>query len=642
MFDLFRSRAKIVRYLLGGLLMVVALSMVVTLIPGFGSGGPTQDLIVAEVGKEAISIREVQQRLQMAMRNRSIPREMAQIYVPQLVDSLVTERAMVYEAQRLGFDVTPDDVARGLRMLAPMLFQNGQFVGKEAYAAILRDQNLTIPEFEESVRRQMMATKLADLMNQGVVVTPDEVARTFQSRNEKVKLEYIAVTPAKYRSEVTVTPEEIRAYYQAHKAQYQIPEKRALQLLVVDEAKVGERITVPDAELRKLYDANKDQFRTPDRVHVRHILLKTTDKPKDEIPKIRARAEELLKQLKAGADFAELAKKNSEDVGSAVKGGDIGWIVKGQTVANFESAAFSLKPKELSGVITTEYGFHILQVLEKEDARVKPFEEVKDQLAKERKKQQVYDTMQRLADQAHDLLVKSPAAGEQIARQLGIELVKVDKAGAGDPVPEFGVNQDFEATVTGLPKGGVTPVMQAPGNKLVVTVVTDVFPARPAELAEAEGQIRAALTTQKLGQLVDQRAREVLDKVKAAGGDLKKVAQAMGLEVKSTQEFSRAGAADGIGPATVVYQAFDLAAGSVFGPVTSEDGRFVCKVAAKIPADMNQLASQRSEIAGMLKADKTRERTALFEDSLKAALIKEGKIKIHQQVISRLLDSYGS
>jgi hypothetical protein len=130
--------------------------------------------------------------------------------------------------------------------------------------------------------------------------------------------------------------------------------------------------------------------------------------------------------------------------------------------------------------------------------------------------------------------------------------------------------------------------------------------------------------------------------VKAAGGDLKKVAQTMGLEVKSTQEFNRAGAADGIGPATVVYQAFDLPAGSIFGPVANEGSRFVCKVAVKVPADMNQLASQRAEIASMIKADKSRERTALFEDSLKAALIKDGKIKIHQQVLSRLLESYGS
>lgn len=642
MFDLFRSRAKAVRYLLGGMLLLVALSMVVTLIPGFNAVGPQQDQVVAEIGKQVVTSRDVQQRIQMATRGRNLPREMMPIFVPQLIDSLITERAMIYEAQRLGFKVTSDDLARGLRTLVPQLFQGGQFVGKDMYAALLAQQNLTIPEFEASVRNDMLVSKLQDLVAQGVVVTPAEIQSEFQRRNEKVKLAYVEITAAKYRSEVNVTPEEVRRQYEAQKAQYRVPEKRAFDLLVVSEDKVAQSITIPEAELRKQYEASKDQFRMPERVHVRHILLKTTDKPKDEIPKIKAKAEDLMRQVKSGGDFAALAKKNSEDPGSATQGGDLGWIVRGQTVPNFESAAFSLKPKEISGIITTEYGFHIIQVLEKEDARVKPFEEVKDQLANERKKQQVYDTMQRLADQSRDQLAKSPMAAQQIAQQLGVTFTHVEKAGAGDPVPEFGVNPDFEATITGLPKAGVTPVMQAPGNKLAVAVVTDVFPARQAELSEVESQIRGELVSQKLALVLVQKATEAAQKAKELNGDLKKLAQSMGLEVKTTQEFGRDGAADGIGPATTVYQAFDQPAGSTFGPVTVQENRFICKVEGKTPADMSKLPEQRQGLISEIKANKARQRTELFQDSLRTALIRGGKIKIHQQVINRILESYRS
>lgn len=642
MFDLFRSRAKAVRYLLGALLMLVAVSMVVTLIPGFGTIGGQQDQIVAEIGKQVLTTRDVQQRINMAQRAQSVPREMLPALVPQFIDSMIIEQVMAYEAQRLGLHVTPEELARGLQVLVPQLFQGGQFVGKEAYASLLAQQNMTIPEFEANVRSEMMVSKLQDLVAQGVVVSPEEIEAEYKSRNEKVKLSYVEISPERYRSEVYVSPAEIREHYETRKAQYRIPEKRSFDLVVVSEEKVAQTITIPEAELRQAYDANKDQYRTPERVRVRHILLKTTDVPQDQVPQIKAKAEELLKQLKGGADFAALATKNSQDPGSATRGGDLGWIVRGQTVANFETAAFSLKPNELSGVITTEYGFHIIQVLEKQDARLRPFAEVKDQLAQERKRQRVFDTMQRLADQSRDRLMKNPAAAQQIAQELGVTYLHVEKAGAGDPVPEAGGNPDFEDAIRALPKGGVTPVFEAPGNKLAVAAVTDIIPAREAELSEVQNEIRGELVSQKLVVLVGQKAQEAAQKVKELNGDLRKLAQSMGLQVKTTQEFTRTGAADGIGSAAAVYQAFDQPVGSIVGPVTVEDKRFICKVESKTPADVSKLAESRDELIAEIRMRKARERTELFQDSLRTALIRSGKIKIHQDVINRLLDGYRS
>ncbi len=641
MFNLFRSRAKLVRYFMGALLLLVALSMVTYLIPGFGSmGGREQDQVVAEIGKEVVTAQDVRQSMQRLLQNGSIPKDMAGLYVPQLIDSMITERALVYEAQRLGFQASEDDVVRSIAATLPQLFQNGQFAGRDVYAQFLARQNLTIPEFESDARRELLSGKLQNLIADSVVVTPDEVAKEYQQRNEKIKLEYIAISPAQVRPEIRVTPEEVRSYFQAHHSSFNVPEKRDLAMIVVDEASTERRITLPDAELRKVYEANKDHYRTPERVHVRHILLKTTGKPPDEIPKIQAKAEDLLKQLKAGADFATLARKYSDDSASAPKGGDLGWIVRGQTVPNFENAAFSLKPKEISGVIKTEYGFHILQVLEHQDARLKPFDEVKDQLAQEWKRQVVFDTMQRLADQAHDELVRNPEQAEQIAHDLNVPLVKVDKVGAGEPVPDFGVNLDFQDAINSLQKGGVTPVMQAPGNKLVVTVVTHVLPARPAELSEVENQIRDTLTANKVNQLVNQRAAQVSQKAKLANGDLTKVARQMGLEVKTTQEFTRSGAADGIGSAGLLLAGFHQPVGSIFGPIPVNGQWFVCKIVSQIPPDMSKLPEEAAAIRADLKSKSARERTDLFEDSVKTALIREKKIKIHESVVDRIVASY--
>ncbi len=638
MFDLFRSRKKAVKIVLGGLLMIVAASMVITLIPGWGTVGTRDDQVIAEIGKEVLTVRDVQQQMQQAMRNQSFPPEMAGFFAQQMVDELITTRAMLYQAHRMGLDISDVELARVLRGF-PQLFPGGQF-DRAAYEALANQQNMTVPEFETKLREQILLSRLTNMVSQSVVVTPEDVAREYHRKNDKVKLEYIAFRPGEIAKQVTVTPEEVRRAFEQSRAAYKIPEKRGLDLVVADESKVGQQVILSDDELRRIYDANKDQYRIPERVHVRHILLKTTDVPKEEIPKIQARAEDLLAQLKKGANFEELAKKNSQDPGSGAKGGDLGWIQRGQTVPQFESTAFSLKPGELSGVIKTDYGFHIVQVLEKQDAHLRTFEEVKDQLAKERKQQQVFDLMQKLAEQARDELLKAPQQAQAVAGRLGLSYFHVEQWTPSTPLPEVGNNPDFNDAISGAAKNGVTPVMQAPGNKLAVAVVTAIQPERPAELSEVEGRVRNQLLARQVAAMVNERAMEAAKKVQAENGDLKKVAQQMGMEVKTTQDFTQDGAADGIGPATAMPQAFTLPVGAVFGPISLAEPRFVCKVVSHTPADMSKLPEQQAGLMNTLREGKARAQIELFMDSVRTALIRSGKVKVHQDVLNRVLTNY--
>jgi peptidyl-prolyl cis-trans isomerase D len=638
MFDVFRRRDKAVRIVLGAMMLLIAASMVTYLIPGGFNNQSGQDMVIAEIGKQPLTVTDFQQRMEAAQRNKAIPPGAGAIFAQQMLDQMIAAEALDYEArQRLGIVITDADLAAAIRARAPQLFPNGQFVGRDVYASFLAQQNMTIPEFESQLRRELLLNRLTSLVIDNVVVTPEEVVRDYQHKQQRVKLEYVELVPAKVSSQISITPEEMRVYFNGFREGYRIPEKRSFQMLVFDAAQIGQRVGLSDDQLRHYYDQNTDQYRTPERVHVRHILLKTTDKAPAQVGAIEAKAQELLKQLKGGANFGELATKNSEDPGSAAKGGDLGWIVRDQTVKAFENAAFSLKPNELSGVIKTEYGFHILQLLEKQDARLKPFEEVKDQMAQERKKALSYDTMQQLADQAHDELVKHPQAAAEIARNMNIGGIQVNDSVAGRAVPLFGVNPDFSDAISGLPVGGVTPVMQAPGDRLVVTVVTHITPSRPAELSDVEDQVRAAITKLKTTTEIKRTADDLLAKVKASGGDLAQIGKQMGLEVKTTQPFGPDGAADGVGSASLLTPAFEQPVGTVFGPVAIDGKEFICKLVEKVPADMTTFEAQKSDIQAALKESKAREQVDLFIDSVRSALIRSGKIKIHQPVFDRMV-----
>lgn len=637
MFDLFRSRAKAVRYLLGGLLMLVALSMVVTLIPGFGTP-PAEDNIVAEIGKDVITTRQVQNELQALVRGRQLPAEMLQVYAPQYIDQMITDRAVAYQAQRMGYTVPDSELAAHIRQLMPQFFNNGQLVDRAAYEGFLAERGMSIPEFEAVIRKQILATRLQNLVVEGVVVTPQEVQEQFEKANRKVKIEYITFKPDNMKKDVATDINDRRRYYKENQSKYMAPESWNLALLVATEERIAQTIDVSDTRLRHEYDMRRDQFRNPEGVRARHILLKTTGKSPEEVAQIKKRAEDLLKQVRGGADFADLAKKNSEDTVSAAKGGDLGVIVRGQTVPNFEQAAFTLKPNEISDLISTEYGFHIIQVQEKQAARTRPFEEVKAELASELKKQTVYDRMQSSVDSARSALLRNPGNLEQIANEYHLDIVRVDKVSAGQPLANLGPVPDLESALSGLKKGEVTPVFQAGNDKLVVAQVLEVFPAHPKPFEEVADQIRELFINQKAEALATERAGQASARVRS-GEDFEKVAKELGGEVK-TAEFTINDAVEGVGSGSLFEEAFSKKVGEVLGPIPAAGQTVVARVLAQIPADPSKLDAERSTITEQIRNRKGQERRELFYDSILAQLIKEGKVKKHNDTIRRLSAAY--
>jgi peptidyl-prolyl cis-trans isomerase D len=369
--------------------------------------------------------------------------------------------------------------------------------------------------------------------------------------------------------------------------------------------------------------------------------LKTQGKPASEEAAIKAKGESLLKQIKAGADFAKLAKENSEDPGSATNGGDLGdWITHGQMVPEFDKAIFALKPGETSDLVKTQYGYHIVQTLARQDAGMRTFAEVKGDLATQYKKQRTSELMQQASDRAQAALQKDPQHPEKVAAELNMQMVKASNYATGGPIGDMPPNADFDTAVGNLKKGEASQPVTI-NNKVVVAVVDDVVPGRPSTLEEVQNQIRDTITANRGAAAVQKHANELLEKAKAMGGDLEKAAKSMGLEVKTSGDVDRSGNIEGLGTASYVAEGFSRPDGSVYGPIgTPDGGTVVMKVISHTGADMSQLPAQRNVIRDEIKSQRARDRNTLFESGVKDMLIKQGKIKIHQDVINRLIGNY--
>jgi peptidyl-prolyl cis-trans isomerase D len=298
-----------------------------------------------------------------------------------------------------------------------------------------------------------------------------------------------------------------------------------------------------------------------------------------------------------------------------------------------------LQPNEISNLITTQYGYDILQVLEKEQARLRPLEEMRSSILDTLRSQVGIDRMQTLADQAHAELAKSPQSAEQIAKKLGLQFDKQDKWTPGAALPQLGSDPQATTAVQALKKGEVSPVVQA-GNKLAVAVVTNINPARSPDLAEVEARVRAGYAQDKGNLLVGERAKKAAEMAKANGGDLKSIAKSMGLEVKTTELFTRNGAVEGLGGAAYLSEAFDKPVGTVIGPIFAGTQTVIAKILEKQGGDMAKFAAEREGILNQLKGKKSGERQVLLQDSILNTLIQQGKIKKHQDVINRLMSRY--
>jgi len=639
MLDLFRSKSNAMRYVLTGFLILIALSMMTYLIPGFGDQSNTAQNI-ATVGDMDITQQEFANLINRQMQQGQLSKETLKFFVPQALNRLLGEYAAVHEAKRLGLTATDQELADEIKMSIPQLFQGGKFVGSEAYSQFLAQNGLTVGQFEDTLRRQILLHKLQAMAFEGSVVSPKEVEDAFRTRNEKLKLQYVKFDPADYKAKVSPTPAEISAYYEANKLAYAAPIQRAFEAMVVDEAKLGANIPVSDDALRQAYSSQMDRWKTPEEIQARHILIDyNKDLPNKE--KLRKKAEDIAKQVKGGADFAEIAKKESQDPGSNTRGGDLGKFKRGVMDKTFEAAAFALKPGEISGVVETPFGFHIIQTLAKEGGRVQTFDEVKANLTTELRRAQVYEKMPVLMEQARAELTKNPTQAKAIAEKLGLTYVNVAAGAPGEDIPGIGVSTPLSTAIQAQAKGGITDVVQLDASRLGIAIVNDVLPQSSQPLAKVQGQIKDLLTAQKAAKLAADAASAFETKLAANNRDFDKTARETGAKVVTGDPVERVGTLAGVGNMATFPELFDLPAGGVSTVRRIGQSAYAFKVIEKLPADMALLPNQREQIVAQLRETRSVVRRELFEDGLVERLRASGDLKVNQQVLNSLLSSFG-
>lgn len=641
MFDLFRSREKSVRILLGVLLVVVAGSMLIYLIPGGPGGGSSASgqNVIAAVGNEKITTVDLDRAVQRITRGQSnLPKGLLAMYVPTLVNQMIESKAMAYKARELGLNVSDQELGDKIQAeVAPAL--GGKFDLK-IYQAALAQQGMSVSDFENEQRDAILAGRLENAELQSMIVSDDDAKSEYQRKNLKVGLRYLQFDPKAFAAKVNKDPAAVKAYFDKHRALFRTPEKRDVNLIVGNTADFMQAATVSDTQLQQQYQENVDSYRTPERVKVRHILIKTQGKPKEEAAQLKAKAEDVLKQIQHGGNFAELAKKYSDDTGSAAKGGELDPIVKGQTVPNFEKTAFSLKPGETSGLVETEYGYHIIQSEEKLPAHTQTFDEVKPQLLMDAKKQAATETVRKAIESAHAEIARNPSQAEAIAKKYNLKSFKVDNMSSGTPMPEVATQPELMNAIFAAPKGSTTEVtnMDSQG-KSAFAVITNVTPAHDAEYAAVSSDVLKKYTDAESERMAEEAAKAAAERARK-GETLDALAKSYGLSVKTAAPFTVDGAAEGIGSASLLSAAFKGKVGAVVGPIAASTGQFVSVVSELIPADMNQFAANKAAIVQSLQQQRQTVQQPLFRDSVVSDLKRRGKIKVNQATLSRIVSSF--
>jgi len=618
------------------LLILISVSMVITLVPGLVGGSTTNSPdTVASVGGQDISLLEVQRHLNMVLHGQNAPEMLKGLYAKQVLDQMIFSRALDLEAQRLGISVTSQEESERIKQLLPSAFEGGGFA-KDRYVAEVQNRlGMSVPEFESFLRDDMLMEKFRRLVTASVNVSPSEVENEFRRRNEKVQIEYALVKPAELASSIHPTEAELSAYYSKNAGRYQVPEKRSARYALLDLAKLRESATVNDEALHAYYNAHLDQYKVENRAHVEHILFKTIGKTDAEIAEIRQKAEDVLKKAKSGANFEDLAKKYSEDDATKPKGGDLGWIVEKQTVPEFEQAAFSVPKGSVSDLVKTQYGFHIIKVLDRETAHTKPFEEVRGTIVP-------LLTDQKLSADANTTSTQMASAVRQsnrqslddLARKFNLKLGETQPASVTDPVGDLGNTPELHQVLFQLRPGELSQPFQVPQGYVILTP-KDIQPAHQGSLAEVHDKVLADYQQEKSIELARTKADELAKRVQS-GEAFDQAAKALGLTVVTPAAFARNGSVQDVGSAKLLEAAFGMPVGQS-SPTAQVGGNWlVYRVVSHQPVNPEDLAAQSEQIKQQLTQAKQAAAFDAFRTALEDRLKKEGKLNINADAMKRL------
>ena len=608
MLDRMRRHRAWLKWSLG----IVVLTFILLYVPSFlqqdGVGAAATDTLATVDGRR-VTVGAYQRayqaqlsRLRSAYGEQLNDQMIRQLQLPQrLMQQLIDEEATVAEAGRL--DIRVSDAELRERILRMPEFQDGgQFVGDQRYRAMLRMARppLTPAEFEDQIRRSLTLEKLQGAIAGWVHVNDADVDEEYRRRNEKVKLELAIFTDNQFRAGIQPTDAEIQARFSANTEAYRLPEKRRVRYLAIDAEALRAKMTATPQEVETRYQQNLAAYQTPEQVRASHILFKTEGKDEAAVRKL---AETVLAKVKAGEDFAALAKQYSED-GSKDNGGDLDYFGRGAMVKEFDEVAFGQSVGQVSGLVKSQFGFHIIKTTDKRAPATRTLADVKGQLEDQIKFQKAQAEASRVADEVAKE-IDDPSDLDRVAAARSLTVGDSGVFARDEPLAGIGFAPAVAAEAFKLEQGKVSGMLQTNQGFAWVTV-TEIKPSALPQLAEVRDKVSEDVARLKAVDLAKTKAATMAQGAKA---NFAAAAKAAGVEVKTTELVTRGAALPEIGVNKAVEDAvFALAKNETTAPIATDNAVVVARVTERQSITTEDMTKSRPTV----RADLVNQRSGEF------------------------------
>lgn len=637
---------RVVKIIFIVIIAVAVVTMVITLVPGIFADTDTASDTYATVHSggvlgryfgttTTITTPEVQQVAERILQQKHYPDMVLPYIMPQAAQALIQREVLLQEANRLGLQVGDTDLRRAMQTgpFSQALFPGGQFIGEDKYADFVSNYfHTSIQDFESQVKKEIEINRLEAMVTGGITVSDQEVRDAYRQQGTKIKFDYAVINAEDLRKQINPTDAELQAFFKQNAARYKdaVPETRKLAYFALKPTDVpGGASPVTDPQVQQYYQQHQKDFQVPEEVKVRHILIKVptgADAKTDAAAK--QKAEDLLKQIKAGGDFDALAKANSDDPGSKDQGGELGMIQRGVTVPAFEQAAFALQPGQISDLVKTQFGYHILKVEEKQTAHLKPLEEVKGQILATLTRQQESDQQASYAQQLATEAAKSGLAKTAEAHHL--QVVTTDYLQQNAVLPGLAdgskvLTQAFSA------KPGSAPQVSGTGDGFAVLQLQDVKPAHAPVFEDYKSHLVDDFREQQLPQLLARKTNELADKAHAEN-NLAQAAKELGATVKTSELVGHTGQVPDVGDlATAAPDLFDLKVGQFSKAINTGHTGIVAKIDDKQEPAADEIAKNFDATREGLLSERREQMFSVFVTSLTDRYQKQGGIRMNKK-----------
>lgn len=641
--------SKAIKIVFWVIILAACISMVVFLVPGIFSNdevsGTTTYASIRPAGflgryfafgsSRDITNQEVTQVAGRIAEQRHYPQQAVPFLMPQAAQALIQREILLQQADKLGLKVTADDIRRELREgpWAIYFFPKGQFIGQDHYADWVDQQlHMSTGAFEKQIGSELEINRLESLITGGVFVSDADAADSYRREHTKVKFDYAVLNGADLRKQINPTDADLQKFFKENAARYKdaIPETRKISYIAFTPDQVpGGTPQITDQQAQQYYQAHLKDYQVPDEVHVRHILISVpqgADAKADAAAK--AKAEDVLKQLRAGGNFAALAKKYSDDPGSKEQGGDLGMQPHGVFVPAFDSAAFALKPGQISDLVKTQFGYHILQGVEKQTAHTKPFDEVRGTIMatmvrdKEAQAAQAYAGS--LAGEAQKTSLDKTAAAHHL------QVVSTDYLAQGAIVPGLADSSKLMSDAFTAKKGG-PPAVASTGEGFAVFQVADVRAAHAPTFDEYKSHLVEDFRDQQLPQLLAAKTNALAAAAKK-DGNLAAAAKSVGAAVKTQDFVGRDGQVPDLGQlGQMAPQVFNLGDNQVSNPINTGHNGIVIKVTGKQEPDAAEIAKNLPQAREQMANERREEMFAVYVTNITQQYEKSGRVLMNKK-----------